>query len=124
MKNFYLIGDSIDQSLSPHIHSWIYKILDINAEYKNKKIDIADFNIKIADILSDIKSSLIHGINITNPYKIKVISSDMKLSEHAQKINAVNCIYKHENHLIGDNTDWTGFIQSINQTEINLNNYM
>ena len=40
MKLFYLIGDSIDQSLSPYIHSWIYKFLDIDADYNNKKISV------------------------------------------------------------------------------------
>ena len=44
MKLFYLIGDSIDQSLSPYIHSWIYKFLDIDADYNNKKISVKNFD--------------------------------------------------------------------------------
>ena len=35
MKIFYLIGDSIQSSLSPYIHNWAYKFLGINAKYEN-----------------------------------------------------------------------------------------
>jgi len=123
MKSFYLIGDSIDKSLSPHIHSWIYKFLDIDSRYNNKKISERDFKIKISKVMNDVKKGLVHGLNITNPYKVEVISSGLKLSKHAQNINAVNCIYNNKNDLIGDNTDWAGFIKSINYNRINLNKY-
>jgi len=123
MKSFYLIGDSIGRSLSPDIHSWIYNFLDINAEYKNKKISKREFKGKISQVIEEVKLGLIHGLNITNPYKLEVLSSGVNLSKHAQNINAVNCIYKNENNLIGDNTDWIGFIKSIDYNNINLNNH-
>jgi len=122
MKNFYLIGESIDKSLSKYIHQWIYQFLNINAYYNNKNIDTSDFNIKISSILSDIELGAINGINITNPYKIKIINSDIILSKHAKRINAINCIY-HDNYLIGDNTDWIGFLKSIDYNKINLKEY-
>ena len=123
MKKFCLVGAFTEKSLSPEIHNWIYRFLNINAEYKNNNIEIANFNMGISNMLSNIKSGLINGINVTNPYKMEILSSDIKLSKQAQKINAVNCVYENNNHLIGDNTDWVGFIESINHNEINLNNY-
>ena len=122
MKIFYLIGDSIDKSLSQYIHQWIYQFLNVNADYNNKNIDTSDFDIKISSILSDIELVTIDGINITNPYKIKIINSDIILSKHAKRINAINCIY-HDNYLIGDNTDWVGFLKSIDYNQINLKEY-
>ena len=86
MKSFCLIGDSIDQSLSPYIHSWIYNFLDIDAQYKKKDIKPKNFNIKILDLLYSIKMDLIHGVNITSPYKVNIISPDIKLSDDAKKI--------------------------------------
>ena len=123
MKKFYLIGNSIEKSFSPYIHTWIYQFFNINAQYKNKKIEIIHFDRQMPDILTKIKAGSIDGINITNPYKIKIISSHIILSKNAKNINAVNCIYKYNNHLLGDNTDWIGFVQSINKAGINLHNY-
>ena len=51
MNYFYLIGESIDRSLSRYIHQWIYKSFNIGAEYKNKNIDIANLDIEIESIL-------------------------------------------------------------------------
>jgi len=122
MKNFYLIGESIDKSLSRYVHQWIYQFLNINADYNNENIDVLDFDIKISSILSDIELGTINGINITNPYKIKIINSNIILSKHAKRINAINCIY-YNNYLIGDNTDWVGFLKSIDYNKINLKEY-
>ena len=122
MNYFYLIGESIDRSLSRYIHQWIYKSFNIGAEYKNKNIDIANFDIEIESILLAIQSKTIHGINVTNPYKLKVICQDIFLSKHAKRINAINCVY-NDSGLIGDNTDWIGFIKSIEYNEINLKEY-
>ena len=123
MKNFYLIGNDLDRSLSPYIHDWIYKFLDIKAEYRNKNIQAINFEMELSNIISKLKLGSIQGLNITSPYKIKIISPNIELSDDAQSIGAVNCINYKDNHLIGDNTDWIGFVQSINQGKVNLNNY-
>lgn len=123
MKLFYLIGDSIDQSLSPYIHSWIYKFLDIDADYNNKKISVKNFDKDKIQLFSNLINESIHGLNITNPYKERIISNDITISEDANKICAVNCLYKDKNNLIGENTDWIGFIQSIDNNKVDLTKY-
>ena len=45
------------------------------------------------------------------------------MSEDAKKINAINCIYNKNNELIGDNTDWHGFLKSLEYHNINLKDY-
>ena len=74
MKLFYLIGDSIDQSLSPYIHQWIYDFLDIKSNYSILNISIESFDDKIEKILSSLKQGEIHGLNITKPYKTSFIN--------------------------------------------------
>ena len=123
MKFFYLIGSNTKGSLSHLIHKWIYDFFNIDASYLNQDIEELNFNDKMEHFFNDIKSGKIHGINITNPYKIKVISSKMSLSDDAKKIDAVNCIYKKDNKLIGENTDWYGFLKSLAYNNIGLKDY-
>ena len=67
MKNFYLIGQNIDKSLSPYIHNYVFNYFGFDAQYKIKPILSSD---EIPAILSAILKGEINGINITNPYKI------------------------------------------------------
>ena len=124
MKNFYLIGENINNSLSPYIHNWIYRFLNIEATYSIKDIGHKELTKnKIQNIFNDIYNNKINGINITTPYKSEIISEMINLSEDAKKINAINCIYKYIDKLIGDNTDWFGFLESLKYYEINLDDY-
>ena len=123
MKLFYLIGESIDKSLSPYIHSWIYNFLDINADYQNKDIPVNHFENSRSQLINDINNESLSGLNITNPYKVNIIDDDIILSNEAKEIQAINCLYKYKNNIIGDNTDWIGFIKSIDYNQINLKKY-
>ena len=123
MKNFYLIGKNTDESLSPKIHKWIYDFFNIAALYSTQNIQELNFNHEIKSILKDIEINKIDGINITNPYKTKIRSSMVSLSNDVKKINAINCIYKKNDKLIGENTDWHGFIKSLNHNNIDLQDY-
>ena len=42
MRKFYLIGDNLENSLSPYIHNYIFKLCNINAEYKIKPLNSKD----------------------------------------------------------------------------------
>lgn len=56
----------------------------------------------------------LQGLNVTIPYKEKVIPFCHQLDETAQAIGAVNCLQKNsENRWIGFNTDAIGFEQSL-----------
>ena len=73
MKTFYLIGNSIQESLSPKIHNWIYEFLDIQAIYSKWNIPKTEFNHNIKEIFNGMKLNDINGINVTNPYKTQII---------------------------------------------------
>ena len=61
MKNFAVIGDPIEHSLSPVLHNWVYKSLNIEATYskihatKNKLADWKD------NAINDFCQVLAHG---------------------------------------------------------------
>ena len=81
MKKYFVIGNPIDHSLSPKLHNHWFKENNIEAVYDKKKIDEND----IENIISKIKKKQINGINVTVPFKKKVIPYLDKLSLEADK---------------------------------------
>lgn len=59
------------------------------------------------------ESDEIAGCNVTIPHKQNVQPYLDEISPHAQAIGAVNTVYKREGKLIGDNTDWLGFLADL-----------
>ncbi|HNQ13884.1 MAG TPA: shikimate dehydrogenase, partial [Bacteroidia bacterium] len=62
------------------------------------------------------------GLNVTIPYKVKIISLLNQLSPEAQSIGAINCVFIQRNanryFLSGHNTDASAFFSTL--TEFNL----
>ena len=116
MKKYLVIGDPIDHSLSPMLHNYWIKINNINAIYEKKKI--SEDEIKI--VITEIKEKKIDGINVTVPYKKKVIPFLDKLSLEAENTQSVNTIYLENNKIVGHNTDIEGFENSIKNIKYNI----
>ena len=70
MNLHYVIGSNVSKSLSPLIHNYLFKKLNIDAIYK--ACSITDSN-SVSKLLLKIKNKDIRGVNVTNPYKEKVI---------------------------------------------------
>jgi shikimate dehydrogenase len=105
MKNYLVIGNPIEHSLSPRLHNFWIKENDINAIYEKRKINEND----IQDLIVKVREKKLHGINVTVPFKKKVIKSLDLLSFEAKNTNSVNTIYLDNNKIIGHNTDIEGF---------------
>ena len=118
MKKFLVIGNPIQHSLSPKLHNYWFKKKKINAIYDKKEINEKDIN----SIISDIKNEKISGINVTVPFKKKVIPFMDKLSPEANESQSVNTIYFQDGSLIGHNTDISGFELSIKYLKYNVKN--
>ena len=116
MKKFYLIGENIDKSLSPHIHNYVFNYFDLNAKYEIKPILSSN---EIPPILLAILKGNINGINVTNPYKIPSFNCVNFFDEPAQRIGSINCISKEQDKIKGSNTDWYGFKKAIEEKSIN-----
>ena len=117
MKKYLVIGNPIQHSLSPKLHNHWLKKNKIDAIYEKKLVD--DHNIK--EIITGIKENKIQGINITVPFKKKIIEFVDKLSDEAKETQSVNTIYKINNKLIGHNTDISGFELSLRHIKYNVN---
>ena len=107
MKTYGLIGRNIS-------HSFSYKYFQ-EKFFKEQLSDCQYLNFELEDIsiLRDIiKKNNLSGVNITIPFKEKVIPFLDKLSKDAAEIGAVNTIEIKGEKLIGHNTDVFGFAQS------------
>ena len=112
MDKYGLIGYPLGHSFSISYFNQKFKDEDIDATYEN-------FEIPSIDLLSEVLDSNpnLKGLNVTIPYKQKVIPYLDSISPEARAIGAVNVIkVVHEGKnvkLKGYNSDVIGFTQSI-----------
>ena len=105
-KKFGIIGNPIKHSLSPVLHNYWFKKYKIDANYSI--IDIKDS--ELPNIIDKIKSKDLKGINVTLPYKQKIVSHIDLLINDAQRTSSVNTVYfdDKDKKVIGENTDVFG----------------
>ena len=109
MKRHLIIGNPISHSMSPKLHNYWFKQNNIDAIYEKAQPEEKE----IGKILQKVKSNNIWGMNVTVPFKKKVIPFIEKLSKTAKETTSVNTIFKKENMIYGDNTDVQGFELSL-----------
>ncbi len=109
MKKYLVIGNPIEHSLSPKLHNFWIKKNNINAIYDKKKLE----EIEIKNLIQLIKLNKIAGMNVTVPFKKKVIPYLDNLSFEAEQTQSVNTIILDNDNLVGYNTDVTGFTKAI-----------
>ncbi|MBD1147771.1 shikimate dehydrogenase [Pelagibacterales bacterium SAG-MED31] len=114
MKYFFVIGNKASQSLSPLIFNHWFKKYKINAKYKFVETKEVNFDDVLTKLLQNKKT---HGLNITIPFKKKIIKFLDVKNIHAKKIGAVNCITVRKK-IFGTNTDWIGYLGSIRKKKL------
>jgi len=111
VKNYLVIGNPIEHSLSPKLHNFWFKENNISATYDKKLIVESE----LESFFSFMKKNNIAGVNVTVPFKQKVITFLDKISDLSIKAKSVNTIVLDNGQLIGDNTDIIGFQNSLNK---------
>ncbi len=109
IKKFIVMGDPIQHSLSPRIHSLFARQFDLDLEYTKLLTTKQD----LVNHLNKFKLSGGTGINLTSPLKEEAIKYVDHLSPRAKYAKSINTIYIRDNKLFGDNTDGIGFIRSL-----------
>lgn len=112
MDKYGLIGFPLGHSFSISYFNQKFKDEDIDAVYENFEIPSIDLLAEVLDSNPELK-----GLNVTIPYKQKVMEYLDNISPEARAIGAVNVIKViHEGKKIklkGYNSDVIGFTQSI-----------
>ena len=117
-KSFGIIGNPIVHSLSPVLHNYWFKKYNIEANYS--LLNVTEENLK--NVINKIRDKELSGINVTLPYKQKIIPFIDKLINDAQHTNSVNTIFlNNDNIVIGENTDVFGlqaaYLKAISNAE-------
>jgi shikimate dehydrogenase len=108
-KIYGLIGYPLGHSLSPFMQNAAFAALKVNAAYKLFPLKEG----QIQGFLKGLLKNYIFGLNVTVPYKEKVIPFLDSVSGEAKFIGAVNTIKRVRGKLLGFNTDAEGFSRSL-----------
>jgi shikimate dehydrogenase len=104
-----ILGSTLKHSLSPQIHAAAMKFAGLDAEYEKYEVLEENFESEIRPLLANL-----HGLNVTIPYKERVLNYINKVDKLAKRIGAVNTIKVNRGGLIeGYNTDYYGFQESL-----------
>lgn len=115
-KSFGLIGNPVNHSKSPLIHHSFGELLGDKLEYKLYPL----MEEEIEGFLKKAGRKGIKGINVTVPYKEKVIPYLCGVGEIAKKIGAVNTLKLTKKGYFGINTDVTGLLRTYKEENIEI----
>lgn len=108
-----LIGRSILSSRSPWLHEQEAKAQGLALSYE--LFDFSDRNLRdeaLDSFVRDRAQEGYAGLNVTYPFKQRVIPTLDDLSRNAAMVGAVNTIAMRDGRLVGHNTDMEGFRDS------------
>ncbi len=113
-----VVGNPVRHSLSPLFQNYMLRKLKINALYLSFEVPKDSFELFM-------KVSTFHpylGFNITLPFKERALGICSKISSDAKKIGAVNTVKVEDGKILGFNTDWLGFRDSLKEVVGDLKN--
>ncbi len=122
---FGLLGYPVGHSLSPLLHRAALQAAGLDGNYCLYSIppDQDDLDVHLRNLLGRVLSGEISGLNVTIPYKQKVIAYLDLLTPVATQIEAVNTIFLENGHLVGDNTDVPGFLVDVTTRVSRIDEY-
>ncbi len=104
-KKFGIIGNPIKHSLSPVLHNYWFRKYKIDAVYSLLNVQDKE----LGEVIKKIKNKELNGINVTLPFKQKIVPHLDILVNDAEITSSVNTIYLDEKGtVIGENTDVFG----------------
>lgn len=104
-----VIGNPIEQSISPLIHNAAYKALGLNYAFLAFKVT------DVKKALEGLKAINVAGISVTIPHKLEVLKYVDEVDQIVQKIGAANTIVNKIGKFIAINTDWIGAIKTLEE---------
>ena len=104
-RKFGIIGSPINHSLSPVLHKYWFNKYNIDADY----LIIEAKDKELPEIIKKIKQGEFSGINVTLPFKQKIINYIDRAVNDAELTGSVNTVLlDNDKTVIGENTDVYG----------------
>jgi len=102
---FGIVGNPVNHSLSPLLHNYWFQKYKLDAKYSIIEVEEKD----LSNVINKIRDKSLTGVNITLPYKQKIINYIDKIINDAEITGSVNTLLLDgENKIIGENTDVYG----------------
>jgi len=110
-KLLAVIGNPIAHSASPAMHNAAIQFLGLDMVYFPLFLDSEK---QLKAVMATIRATNFVGVNVTIPYKEKVVPFLDDLTPQAMQLQAVNTIVKNKDgRLMGHNTDGDGFLYAL-----------
>jgi shikimate dehydrogenase len=106
-----LLGYPVEHSLSPKMHNAAFKKLNLPYHYSLYPVEPNNLEGFIESLAKD----NIKGLNVTVPYKEKILPYIKEKSEAVKKIGAVNTLVMRDFKIKGFNTDFLGFSKHLKE---------
>ena len=106
-----IFGYPLGHSLSPLMYETAIEHLHLSFRFQPYEVHPRD----LPAAVQGIRALGIHGICVTIPHKETIPPLLDGLSEEAQRVGAVNLVYREGDRLVGHNTDGIGFIRSLRE---------
>ena len=101
-----IIGQPVQQSLSPRIHRWIARKVGSSVHYDRLETGAADLRKRLVAL----QAGGFAGVNVTSPLKTAVLPFVQRLDEMAKQTGSVNTLkFCLDGAIEGTNTDVFGF---------------
>lgn len=104
-----VIGWPVRHSRSPAIHNAAFRALDLDWCYLALPVAPGD----AARAIAGMDALGIDGLSVTMPHKTAVAAALETCTPDAVALGAVNCVFREDGRLVGDNTDGGGFVDSL-----------
>jgi shikimate dehydrogenase len=109
-----LIGDNIARSQSPMLHELAGRLTGISVAYE--RLVPRDLGQDFEAVFARAKAAGYRGLNITYPYKERVVNLVHIPDGRVAALGAVNTVVFAEGGPEGHNTDWSGFMAGYRRT--------
>jgi shikimate dehydrogenase len=104
-----LLGYPLGHTLSPRLHQAALRWAGLEGTYVALPVPPE----RLEGAIAGVRAWRLPGLNVTIPHKTAVMAHLDDLTPHARQIGAVNTLYWDGDRLMGDNTDYAGFLESL-----------
>lgn len=111
-----VIGDPVAHSLSPAIHNAAFAEAGIDAVF----VALPVRPDALGEAVAGVRALDLLGLSVTMPHKAAIQAHLDAVGPEATTLDAVNCVVREGDRLVGTNTDGTGFVDALAAASVDL----